>query len=67
LATPFKDWEACALQDPSEAEITRLVQGEALVEFIGDWIHLFNGSNWRGAPDKREAMEALLRKIDPGT
>jgi hypothetical protein len=63
LAAPPEDWEARTLQDPGEGEITRLVQGEELVEFIGDWMHLFNGSNWRGAPGKREAMETLLRKI----
>jgi len=32
------------------------------VEYIGDWLHTCNGSNWRKTPDKNDLVDELLNR-----
>ena len=40
-----------------------LLKSNVLAEFVDDWIHVFNGSDWRGPAEKRTSLEHILKKI----
>jgi hypothetical protein len=36
---------------------------DSSIEYIGDWIHLFNSSNWMGTQNNVEKFEIVMKKI----
>lgn len=44
-------------------QIPDLIKKDQLVEFIGDWVHTFNSSNWRQTGNKNSKVRKLLSTI----
>jgi hypothetical protein len=63
LALPIKKWEQCQQLRFKPDEQKKLIQSDELVEFINDWIHFFNASNWKKTKDKSKYIDQLLEKV----
>jgi hypothetical protein len=40
-----------------------LLDRDEFVEFFGDWVHLFNASNWRGLKDKNDKIQIFMGNL----
>lgn len=51
------------ITEPSSANFRELLMANLIVEKYGPWIHLINGSGWRGRENQKSAINYVLVKI----
>lgn len=47
----------------SDQKVSELLQSDRLLESIGDWLHVFNASGWRGTDAGNEKIKYLTKNI----
>jgi len=64
LNTSPKNWTKMMISPADYKEKNPgLLDRDEFVEFFGDWMHLFNGSNWRGLKDKSDKIQILMDRL----
>jgi hypothetical protein len=68
LNTDLQNWSKMMISRADYKEKNpRLLDGDEFVEFFGDWVHLFNASNWRGLKDKNDKIQIFMRHLTSTT